>query len=316
MVLDGIRHAFGVGSADEYYAKALERLRPDANGHIRRFDAIRAFEKAAEKADGRPDFRARAEANAALHSFIIDGGHEHLHTLKDRIPQAQWVERPGEPGEKVLADPLIAEIEGRLAGAAAAQSDGEQAVAAHEAAAAAFARCVDHRLVTYPYHHSGDDHVGTGGDRQRFHTGIALMLSAGRQLLSDPDQAAQTLGRAVASFAACGDQERQKQCAELLRGVRTRRTCWMCQREFPGEGTYYRTVSAYVTPYVRAHLEARGQDASSIDIDRGRLVLCRVCQSVVDERAGALLDERLAVMETKLMEQFEQRLEEVRRTLG
>jgi hypothetical protein len=305
----GIKHALGVGSADEYYARALELLAAGP-AEDRRADAIRSFETAAEKADGRADLRARAQASAALHGFILEGGLEHLRVLQARMPIAVWIERPGDPTDRVMAEPLVAEIGGRLKAAEAAQSSGDLEVAAHEAAAAAFGRCLDHRLVTYPYHHTADPHVRTGRERSQFHTGVALLSAARRQLARDPDGAAATLSRALNAFAACGDAGHQQRCLDELRAVKTRRTCWVCQREFPGEGFYYDRVKAFVTPFVRAHLEAGGEDASSVEIERGELVLCRICQSIVKHEAARQIDERLPALEARLAARMETKMME------
>ncbi len=281
-MLKGLKRALGAAAAEEYYQHGLAELEQG-----RRQEAIQAFELAAKKAgdEGKSELRHRALAAVALHQFIGDGDLAKLKSVRAMLDGAGWIERPGDPADHVPADQLVAEIDGRLA---AAQANGvslpSELSDVHKAAADAFGRCLDHRLVTYPHHHHGDRHVHTGRGRHFFHTGLMYYHGAEALLDRDPDGAGKMFGRAIAAFAACEDEEWQEESASRLKRVQTRRTCWVCQREFPGEGDYYLTVPASVTPFVKSEAARTGADASSIDVDRRQVVLCRVCRSLIDIR--------------------------------
>jgi hypothetical protein len=289
-VLKGLKRAIGAAAAEEYYEHALLAL-----DQGRRQDAVQAFEQAAKKAadEGKAELEQRARASAALYHFIDGGDLSRLKALRGHLERAGWVERPGDRSDRVPGDQLIAEIDGRLAAAEMNGSSPSELSDVHKAAADAFARCPDHRLVTYPHHHAGDGHVTTARSRQLFHTGRMYYHAAEALLDRDPEGAGKMFGRAIAAFAGCEDEAWQEDSASRLKRIQTRRTCWVCQREFPGEGDYYETVPAYVTPFVKADAAREGRDASSIDVDRRHVVLCRVCRSLIDIRLEAHVRTRL-----------------------
>jgi hypothetical protein len=294
-VLKGLKRAIGAAAAEEYYEHGLLEL-----DQGRRQEAVQAFEQAAKKAgdEGKSQLASRARASAALHQFIDGGDLARLKALRTHLEPAGWVERPGDRSDRVPADQLMAEIDGRLATAEAKGSAPSELSDVHKAAADAFARCSDHRLVTYPHHHQGDRHVNTGRGRHLFHSGMMYYHGAEALLDRDPEGAGKMFGRAIAAFAGCEDDEWQEESASRLKRIQTRRTCWVCQREFPGEGDYYVTVPASVTPFVKSEAARIGSDASSIDVDRRQVVLCRVCRSLIDIRlerhVGAKLEEMRA----------------------
>ncbi len=277
----GIKRAIGAAPAEDYYAQAMLQLgRGDAQA------AINLFTQAAKKARDENDstLAGRAGAKAALHRFIETGQAAELSELAGQLGSAGWVERPGDPSDQIPADQLAAEVEGRLAETRLSGTDSGGLAGVHQAAADAFGRCMEHRLVTYPHHHRGDSHVGTGRERHLYHTGMAYVHQAKELVGSDPEQAGRTLGRAIPAFAGCGDEEWQERCLSRLKRLQTRRTCWVCQREFPGEGDYYDSVTADVTPFIASQSAQAGQDTSSIDVQMGRVVLCRVCESIIEDR--------------------------------
>lgn len=294
-MLKGLKRALGAAAAEEYYQHGLLEL-----DQGRRKEAIQAFESAARKAgdDGNPSLEHRARASAALHAFIDGGDLARLKAVRSHVEAAGWVERPGDRADRVPADQLVAEIDGRLAVAEANDGTPSELSDVHKSAAEAFGRCSDHRLVTYPHHHEGDRHVQTGKGRHLFHTGRMYYHGAEALLDRDPDAAGKMFGRAIAAFAGCADDDWQEKAAERLKRVQTRRTCWMCQREFPGEGDYFTSVAAAVTPFVKSETGRTGGDASSVDVDRRQVVLCRVCCSLVDIRLEQHVHARLEEMRT------------------
>ena len=303
-MLKGLKQALGVGKAEDFYARALEELAQQNPGA-----AIESFGTAARKAasEGRDDLRARAEASALLYQFIVNGNLDSLAAMARHLERADWIERPGEPSDRVPATALIAEIEGRLSAAHARGMGAEAAQEANRRAAEAFARCGEHRLVTYPHHHRGDSHVDLAHNRHLYHSAWMHTLTAEQLIESDPEAAAKAMGRAVAAFAGCDDADRQHVCAESLRRMQTRRTCWLCQREYPGEGRYYGRAGADVTPFIARHLAAQGHDASCVDADAGEVVLCTVCRTVIEGRARHLVEE----MGANLMKNVDARVMEI-----
>ena len=166
----GIKRAIGAAPAEDYYAQGMVHLdRGDAQG------AINLFTQAAKKArdENKSGLVSRAESKAALHRFIETGSAEELSLLARHLPGAGSLERPGDPSDLVPADQLAAEVEGRLAERRLADTGSTELAGVHQEAAAAFGRCMEHRLVTYPHHHHGDDHVSKGRGRHLYNTGMA-----------------------------------------------------------------------------------------------------------------------------------------------
>lgn len=303
-LLKGLKQALGVGKAEDYYAAALEQLAQQQHA-----GALTSFASAAKKAkaDGQSDLAARAEASIHLYQFIADGRSESLSAMARHLPGAGWIERPGEPSVRVSAPALVAEVEGRLALADLSAKSPQERHDAHRRAAEAFARCGEHRLVTYPHHHERDKHVELAHSRHLYHTGMMHAIAADQLFDTDPDGAARAMGRAVAAFAACDDTDRQEACGQALRRIQTRRTCWLCHREFPGEGRLYSRTPARVTPYIADYVAAQGQDASCVDPAQGEVVLCVVCRTLIDGRAEPLMQK----LEASIMKAVDSRITEM-----
>lgn len=302
-MLKGLKRAIGAAPAADYYAQGILEL-GRGNAEV----AITLFGQAAKKArdEGSRELASRAEAKAALHRFIENGDAAELRALHGHLGGAGWVERPGDASDRVPADQLMAEVEGRLIERRLGDASSAELAAVHREAAEAFGRCSDHRLVTYPHHHRGDAHVETGRARHLYHTGMALVHTAKDLVGTDPDQAGRMLGQAIPAFAGCGDEEWQERCMTRLKRLQTRRTCWVCHREFPGEGDYYDAVSADVTPFVQAHSARAGHDTSSIDVAGGRVVLCKVCESIIEARVKG----RIPALREQLVQEMEREVEE------
>jgi len=314
-VFKGIKRAIGAASAEEYYAQGMLELERGSSPA-----AINLFGQAAKKArdEGNGELANRAEANAALHRFIDQGGAGELSSLLRHLAGAGWLERPGDPSNRVPADQLIAELEGRLFEVGLVHAGDAELATAHQKAAEAFGRCLDHRLVTYPHHHHGDDHVGTGRERHLYHTGMSCVHTAKDLIGTDPDQAGRMLGRAIPAFAGCGDEDWQERCMSRLKRLQTRRTCWVCHREFPGEGDYYDAVSAHVTPFIHEQSARTGQDTSSIDVQGRRVVLCRVCESIIEARVTTrvsnLREQLVSAVEREVAQAVEQMRQQLQAT--
>ena len=308
----GIKRAIGAASPEEYYAQGMLELERGASPA-----AVGLFGQAAKKArdEGKAELASRAEAKAALHRFIDGGGAGELSALLRHLAGAGWVERPGDPSDRVPADQLMAEVEGRLAEVRLADAPSGELAAIHQEAAAAFGQCLDHRLVTYPHHHRGDEHVGTGRARHLYHTGMACVHTAKDLVGTDPDQAGRMLGRAIPAFAGCDDEEWQERCMSRLKRLQTRRTCWVCHREYPGEGDYYDAVSADVTPFIHQESARTGQDTSSIDVEGRRVVLCRVCESVIEARVKKRVSNLREQLMSAVEREVEQAVEQMRQQL-
>jgi hypothetical protein len=74
----------------------------------------------------------------------------------------------------------------------------------------------------------------------------------------------------------------------------------MCHRELQGAGSHFRAYPAVVTPYVVALVKKLGQDASSLGADRGEIVLCVPCGSVIERQADAYASRRVEPLAERL----------------
>lgn len=152
-LMDSLKKATGIGLAvAEHYDRAYEK--GVLLGPTKYAEAVGLFDRAAAKAaeGGDTYLQARALANARLYGFILSGNLAELQKLRGVLPQLQEVERIGSRTEMMPVEPLVAEIDARLAEAGIAQlppTDGERLASAHLQTAEAFKRFFNAPLLTY-----------------------------------------------------------------------------------------------------------------------------------------------------------------------
>jgi len=301
--LDDLKKATGVGLTHvEHYLRAFEKgvlLGPAHYG-----EAASLFETAATKAAEAQDHGlvARARANCQLYAFLARGEPRVLYALVQALANVPEIEVVGSQSEVTPAGPLQAEIAARIIEVEVAQvsiTDHSRLHAMHEHAAGAFKSLFSTPLVTYRFH-SSDPHVDSGQSRFFFHSGLAAWHEAQGRVAVDPDGAADGAAKALAAFRQCNDARWVDEAQRWLTNCRTKRTCWMCNREMQGAGIHFRTYSAELAPYAVERARALGQDTSGLDAPTGILVLCTPCGSAVERQADAIAARRTEAVRQEL----------------
>ena len=298
---DNLKKATGLGlDAGGAYNRAYEKAVLLGEDHYS--EAVGLFEKAADKADDEdePELADRARANAALYSFVCKGGLEPLRSLQELLPRIPEMEQLGSQNDMMPTAPLCAEITARLAESRISELSSASALAqAHDEAAAAFKGIFNNDLMTYRLHAS-DQHVDKASSRFFFHTGMAEWHRAVSSIESDPHLASEHMAKALGGFKNAQDTAWIARADEWLARGRFRRSCWMCHREFQGDGIHFHATSAEVAPYVVKRVQELGQDSSAVDFDRAQIVLCTPCHSAVYRMAESVAEERAAALRAEL----------------
>lgn len=291
--------AVGVGlSATDHYERAFTKgilLGPEQYP-----TAIGLFEAAAQQAakEGNGLLEQQALANASLYNFVTTGDLGQLHALRGNLVNLQQIEKIGTRNEMMPAQPLVQEIDARLAEVNAERipaTDHAARAQAHRGVAEAFKPLFTSQLVTYGIHPDGLD-ADTAQARFFFHTGLSSWHEAISTIEADPDGAAQHMSKALNAFQQCNNPEWVQRSQDWLQRARLRRTCWICHREFQGWDTHFHHVPARLKPYVKTVVEKLGQDVSTIDEASGHVVVCVTCGSLLE----SAVDARLAAMEQRM----------------
>lgn len=303
-LFDSIKKATGIGlSHGEHYQRAFEK--GVLLGPTKYAEAVQLFEAAAKKAAEANDTetQARAIANARLYGFITTGNGALLSELRRCLSQFEQMEAIGSQSEGMPTGPLALEIDGRLyeqAIAAMPEDDHVQRAAAHQNAAETFRQIFQYPLITYRYQKS-DPHSETAQSRYFFNLGLSSWHRAAQVILTDPEAAAEEMGKALSAFRQCQDDQWSDRAQKWLTGCRMKRTCWLCHRECQGSGIHFARYEATVTPYVVALVAKLGQDASSIDLGGGTVVLCRTCGSGVEHIADKHAEQHATAVRNEVM---------------
>lgn len=299
-LLDNIKKGTGIGlTHSEHYTRAYERgvlLGPAKYG-----EAVTLFEEAARRAGQAGDqyLQLRASANAALYGYICSGGAQHLGTLAQTLPHLQEIEVIGSPNDMMPAGALMAEVAARLVEVEIGQMNGNDHLRianGHDRAAAAFKAFFMAPLITYRFQ-SNDPHTETAQSRFFYHQGLSAWRQALAAVQSSPEAAAEHMGKALASFRQCNNSAWADDAQAWLANCRMKRTCWMCHRELQGATVHFKSYPATVSPYAIAVVTQLGQDASMLD-QRGSVVLCTTCGSVVERQAEAYANMRAMELRT------------------
>ena len=290
--------AVGVRSAADHYERAFTKgILLGAEMYPA---AIETFGAAAQQAakEGNGLLEQQALANASLYDFVVSGDVGHLHALRGNLVNLQQIERIGTRNEMMPAQPLVQEIDARLAEVNAERisaTDHAGRIQAHRGVADAFKPLFSTALITYGIHPDGLN-LESAQARFFFHSGLASWHEAVVTIEQDPEGASQHMARALNAFQQCNHAEWIQRAQDWLQRARLRRTCWICHREFQGWDTHFHHVPARLKPYVKTVIEKLGQDLSTIDEGTGHVVVCVTCASLLE----SAVDQRLAAMEQRM----------------
>lgn len=313
-LMDSLKKATGIGlNPHEHYERAFEKA--VLLGPPKFADAVQLFANAAKEAaeEGDATLEARSVANACLYAFITTGAPEHLRPLREALARLTDIEQIGSRSETVPAATLASEIEGRIVEAELARIGEEQHAAlsaAHQRAADCFKKILTAPLMTYRFQ-AQDAHSESAQSRFFLHLGMASRFAALDTVLTSPDTAAEHMGRALNAFRQCNDAKWVGEAQEWLTACRVRRTCWVCHREVQGAEIHFDHYPATVTPYVGALVQKLGQDASSIDVEKGSVVVCTPCGTLIEQQADRYALQRAEELGT----QFQQHIQTLEQTI-
>lgn len=307
-LLDSLKKATGLGlDAQATYDRAYEKA--VLLGQNAYHQAPPIFAQAAQKAqqEGKHELAIRAQTNAALYTFITKGDLQSLQSLAELLGNLPEIERIGYRSEVMSTGTLLGEVQARLIEARILSSQDTSTKAhGHDQAAQAFKAIFNEALITYAFQ-SPDRHRETAHARFFLHTGLASWHRALDVTHHSPQKGVEHMSRALGSFKNAKDEHWTTQAESWLSQCRISRTCWMCHREFQGNGLYFRFVSAELTPYIATRLQELNQDSATIDLQQDHLVLCTPCFTTVENMATAIAEEKAQQLRRELHEALEER---------
>lgn len=291
-----IQHRVGVAlTASEHYERAFAQgvlLGPDKFAR-----AADLFEVAAERAqrESAGELQQRARANAGLYRYLGTGAPASLLAVHEALGPLSQIERIGSQREQQDAQQLRLELAGRLAEYKLASldlTDHKGRARVHEAAARAFLELLGSRLQTYDHQ---PDAIGLVEAEHRafFHEGLARHNDSLALARRDPAGAAELMTRAIAALHQTPAQAQQTNSEQWLERLRTRRSCWLCDREFSGAGIHFRSLPATVLEHVAEVLQRAGQDRESASVAGQSVVVCTTCSSALHLLADAQAKRRV-----------------------
>ncbi|HVH99908.1 MAG TPA: hypothetical protein VM869_14410 [Enhygromyxa sp.] len=301
-----IQRRVGVAlSPEEHYERAFAQgvlLGPQQFGR-----AAELFEQAASRAHkaGDQPLERRARANALLYRFICEGSGTALGPLHGMLAHLDRIERIGSQREFVDAGALAHEISGRLAEysiATCRESDHQTRARLHQTAAHAFKQLGTRPLATY--HHRPDGLPTDAIQRYFLHDGLGQRHAALAESVRSPSDAAELMARATTALQQCAVPSYGAEAEQWLSRLRTRRNCWMCQREFTGAQIHFHRVPATVHVHAIDVVRRAGQDLACLDVGDQTVILCKVCSSAITALADAQAQVRVAELEARLESRF------------
>lgn len=268
--------------------------------------AATLFEEAASKADadGNEELARRASANRYLYLFLSTGEVGHLGRLSDLLSRMAEIECIGSQSELMPAEPLRLEVLARMV-EASIHGNRQERSKGHETAAMAFKKIFDKELLTYQFH-SADEMRKKASDRFFFHQGSVDWELAQLWILSDPQKAAAHVARALSCYRQCSIANLAAKAESMWANYDRKRACWICSREFQGEGVHYSHYHASSTPHMKSVLSRAGGDVSGVDVDNQSVVLCRTCSSAVEGMADKIASQRVDQLRAEFVTIFQE----------
>jgi hypothetical protein len=309
--LDKVKDATGIGlTADEQYRRAYEKgvflQPPDYSA------ASKHFSTAAEKfrKDGNVAWADRADANALMYRLVESRDFSLLPPLQKSLERIGEIERPASQEEMIASLALIDELR-------ALQSE-RRAEAAIDLAAKASeyrdAGVLINRLGTMPLTFA--DRLGLKGPTEKavmrgaYYNAMADYHSAFDTIASSPENAQNSLHKAVLGFRHAQQPELVDMVETQIDDVQTKRQCWTCGREMQGRNHHFRYYPASTAAYHRRIVEARKEDSGMLDRG-GSVTLCAVCGSAIERQADEYASRRASEVQTWAREQFENQAGEI-----
>lgn len=307
-----VKQATGIGlDGQSSYRRAFERgvLTGDQRG------AAGMFRDAAARLahEGNTGLAQRANANALIYTLLSGGGAGVLQPLRDALAQLDEIEQFGTPSEFMPAQPLVEELDVRIAEAQIVDSPYVAAIQSHKRALTALEKILDRPLLTYAAAPLPSDGFvcETAVARYAWHQGLTSRLQALTAVGTSPVEAANLASAAGQAFRRAGDAARLQEAEQLAQALLVRRSCWICHREMQGLGQYLNWYPSVVARYTVDVLERAGQDQGSVDLHRSQVIVCTPCGTLVQQQADryaqlrtnevrAELGGRIAMLESAL----------------
>lgn len=295
--LDKIKDVTGIGlAASEQYKRAYEKgvflQPPDYN------KAAEHFATAQEKftKEGNMAMAQRAAANALLYQFKAAPDAALLPRLSSALQAVSEIERLGSDKEMVPTGPLVAEIDALLIELAA---EHEKKSTGFNDASRKYQQMGSAQLLFAPLLKLQGP-VDSAMDRCFYCLASAHVLDANHAMTESPERACDLFQKAVVAFNQGKTKDRADQIQGILTQARTKRHCWMCDREVQGANTYFFSYPAAVKPYHAGLVQSLQQDVGMVDAEKETVVLCSVCGTAVEKQADRYALRRMEELREEL----------------
>lgn len=293
-------------SSEEVYKDAFEKGVLLGESHYNH--AIALFDKAGKKAleEGDAKLANRAVVNAALYRFLLVGRTENLIELSRALSGVERLEAIGSASEVIPVESFRTEINARIKERALLEGldalPPAEKITRLEAVAELLKSLSNQMMITYKYYLDGNPN-DQAKERSYYYLARAFMIRGEVAAFKEPSEARDHYQRAINQFNRCKHHQELEQVEEYCKRLSRQRICWMCQREFQGQGWHFDYFSSYVTDHVLARNNAHG-DPSTIDAQTSKIVLCFTCISAIrylaDEMAARRIDAIRMQLEDRL----------------
>ena len=291
-ILDRVKEATGLGlDGDAQYRRAFEKgvfmQPPDIE------IAIKQFSLAAERyvKEGNVAKRRLAEANSLLYRLVTKRSLDLIAPLVKTLEDVPEIEQLGTQGEIVSGKSLSTELQAI------------QAELQAEAAPYLPTKCDSYKSASDLAMQLGNSPLliaerlelkgptVSGVIRGFYYSALSDYYASITALETSPDEAQNRLYRAANAFRQAQMKDWTDRVENEIDSVKSRRHCWICNRQMQGRDHYYSYLPARITRYHQQVVEALRQDTAMLDHE-GMVSICSVCSSTVQLQADRYATER------------------------
>lgn len=291
-ILDRVKEATGVGlDGAAQYRRAFEKgvfmQPPDIE------NAIKQFSLAAERylKEGNVPGKRLAEANSLLYRLVSKRNLDLIPDLLKSLENVPEIEQVGTQGEMVSGTSVSTELRAIVAELhAEAAPDLPTKSGSYKAASDLLMQLGNSPLLIAERLKLTGPTV-SGMMRGFYNSALSDYHAAFAALETSPDEAQNRLHRAAIAFRQAQMKDWTDKIENEIDSVKSRRHCWICNRQMQGRDTYYSYLPARITRYHHQVVETLRQDTAMLD-HAGMVSICSVCSSTVQLQADRYATER------------------------
>ena len=311
-VKDSAKDATGIGlNAEEQYARAYSKgvlLQPPDYG-----SAAKQFASAAEKftKDGNFNMAKHARANSSLYGVLHHCDVESVTQAIQALEQMPEIEALGSQKEMIPTPGLVTELKALQLDCAAEGTGSAANKAEYYAKASEYMLQIARAPLGVMDRLRLPGPVDTGMMRGYYYMALTDYYEALSVVAKSPSEAEIHMQKAESVFRQAKAELWVDKASKYLEHLKSKRHCWICNREMQGKDIFYSYYPASVEEYHKHMIESLNQDTKMLDVPDS-VTLCTVCGSAVERQADRYATLRVAELRqwvTPILENHNQRIE-------